>query len=336
MDAMSIYRRALACMTVALVMTACATRATPNPTLIAREPLPTPTSAPSIADTSTPWPSPGPTSTPKPSGGVPDTIERPDYNTGAGFFVVDGKLYDANGVEFRIRGVNKVHYEVEWPGIPKTHANTIRWVAPLWLAPDALAQILQSMIDAEIAPMPGVWYTADTWDEADNVVCKEDVADLRTAVDLWVAQAATLKPFERHLLVNIASEWGPGDSPVWRDAYIQAVADLRAAGYLGTLVIDAGGCGQDPANIVRYGQEVFDSDPQRNLLFDVHVYGSWSNGGGEPWQTDLTAGLDSLARTGLPILIGEFGPGRNIGPSPTLITPGEIITASEARGFGWL
>lgn len=263
-------------------------------------------------------------------------VKRPDYNTGTGFFVVNGKLYDANGIEFRIRGTNKTHYDVEWPGIPKTGANTIRWVTPLWLSPDSLAQLMQSTIDKGIVPMPGVWYTTSTWDEADNVICKEDVASLRAAVDLWVAQAATFKPFERYILVNIASEWGPGDSLVWRDAYIQAVADLRAAGYLGTLVIDTGGCGQNPADIVRYGQDVFDSDPQHNIVFDVHVYGMWSNDGGEPWQTDLATGLDNLARTGLPILIGEFGPGRNIGPSPTLITPGAIIIACESRGFGWL
>jgi mannan endo-1,4-beta-mannosidase len=317
-------------------MAACAARTTPNPTLIAIEPFPTFTTAPSIVDTISPSPIPGPSLTPKSSGGSPGTVERPGYNTGTGFFVVNGKLYDAEGVEFRIRGVNKTHYDVEWPGIPKARANTLRWVTPLWLTPDVIAQLTRSMIAEGIVPMPGVWYTEGTWDEANNVVCKEDLAYLRAAVDLWVAQAGTFKPFERYILVNIASEWGPGDSPVWRDAYIQAVADLRAAGYLGTLVIDAGGCGQDPANIVRYGQEVFDSDPQRNIVFDAHVYGMWSIRGGEPWQTDLTGGLDSLARTGLPILIGEFGPGRNIGPSPTLITPGEIITACEARGFGWL
>jgi mannan endo-1,4-beta-mannosidase len=333
---MSIHRQVIIYVMFSLVMAACAARATPIPILMATEPLQASATAPIIADTFTPSSSLGLTSTLRPSNGSQIRVERPEFNTGTGFFVVGGRLYDANGVEFRIRGVNKVHYEVAWPGIPKTHANTIRWVAPLWLAPDAIAQLVQSIISAQIAPMPGVWYTSDTWREADNVVCNEDVAYLRRAVNLWVAQAATLKPFERHLLINIASEWGPGDSTIWRDAYIQAVADLRAAGYLGTLVIDTGGCGQDPLNIVRYGQQVFNSDPQRNIVFDVHVYGLWSNGRGESWQTDLNAGFDSLARTGLPILIGEFGPGRNIGPSPTLITPGEIITASEARGFGWL
>jgi hypothetical protein len=38
----------------------------------------------------------------------------------------------------------------------------------------------------------------------------------------------------------------------------------------------------------------------------------------------------------LAIIVGEFGPRRNIGPSPPQITPGQIITAAEARGIGWM
>jgi mannan endo-1,4-beta-mannosidase len=333
---MAVCRRLLSLVIFISAMTACSAEAQPTRVLITITPAGTLATAPATIGPSAPSSIRGSQSASTQTGRATQTVRRPGYNTGTGFFVANGKLYDANGVEFRIRGVNKVHYEVGWPGIPKTRANTIRWVAPLWLAPDTLTHLMQSTIDAKIVPMPGVWYTSDSWDEADNVVCQEEVSYLRRAVDLWLAQATTLKRFERYLLVNIASEWGPGDSPVWRDAYIKAVADLRAAGYLGTLVIDAGGCGQNPADIIRYGQEVFNSDPQRNILFDVHVYGLWSDGNGEAWQTDLMTGFDGLANTGLPILIGEFGPGRDIGPSPTLVTPGQIITASEAHGFGWL
>jgi hypothetical protein len=40
--------------------------------------------------------------------------------------------------------------------------------------------------------------------------------------------------------------------------------------------------------------------------------------------------------TGAVYIIGEFGPGRNIGPSPTTVTPAEIITAAETNGISWL
>ena len=32
----------------------------------------------------------------------------------------------------------------------------------------------------------------------------------------------------------------------------------------------------------------------------------------------------------------EFGPGKNIGPSPTLATPLQIIAAAESNSLGWL
>ena len=35
-------------------------------------------------------------------------------------------------------------------------------------------------------------------------------------------------------------------------------------------------------------------------------------------------------------VFGEFGPGRNIGPSPTMLTPQQVIGAAEAAGIGWM
>src|SRR5579863_6940294 len=53
---------------------------------------------------------------------------RPSYNTGNGFFVLNGKLYDANGYEFRVRGVNRVHWDSNSAaGIAKSGANAVRW-----------------------------------------------------------------------------------------------------------------------------------------------------------------------------------------------------------------
>jgi len=267
---------------------------------------------------------------------APGGVSRPSHNTGTGFFVANGKLYDANGIEFRIRGVNKSHYDFAWPGVAKTHANTIRWSTPLWLGGGLVAGLMQDTIDQRMIPMPAVWYVDGSYSDASNVTCKSSTGVFNTAVDQWVALATTMKPFERYLLLNIANEWGPDNSTVWRDAYINAVSRLRAAGYLSTIVIDSGGCGQNPDDLVNFAQAVFQSDPQRNIVFDIHIYGGWANGNAASWQTDLSTAFDQFAALGVPMVVGEFGPGRNIGPSPTLMTPGEIILAAEARGFGWL
>jgi mannan endo-1,4-beta-mannosidase len=253
-------------------------------------------------------------------------MARPAGNTGVGFYVVGSKLYDANGVEFRIRGLNHLHWDAPGVGIPKTGANTERWVLDFGQSAATNAGLLQRSTTNRMVPMPGNW----------DGTCTEDTATLTGIVDTWVAQASRFKPFERSTLVNIANEWGPDDSTVWRDSYTTAVARMRTAGYLGTIAVDAGGCGQGVGDILHYARAVFDSDPQRNLVFDFHAYGFLCTTACESWQFPLAATFDAFAAAGLPIVIGEFGPGRSIGPSPTGITPVQIIQAAEARGFGWL
>jgi Ni,Fe-hydrogenase III small subunit len=246
--------------------------------------------------------------------------------------VLNGKLYDANGVEFRIRGVNRNHYDMDAPGIPKTHANTERTVLFFngeWGSTTTrnVQTMQQDMINNHIVPMPGNW----------EGTCDESTATFTTIVDRWVAQVSTYKALDKYMILNIANEWGPADSTVWRDSYITAIQRLRTAGYTCTISVDAGGCGQDNADLAKYAQAVFDADPQKNVIFDQHIYGNWGlDAGKQSWQQGLIAGLDALVATGLPVIIGEFGPGRNIGPSPTNITPQAIIQAAEARNLGWL
>src|SRR5215813_10595089 len=57
-------------------------------------------------------------------------VARPAYNTGSGFFVLNGQLYDPNGNPFRIRGVNQTHYDsnaTSAPGMAKAQVNTVRY-----------------------------------------------------------------------------------------------------------------------------------------------------------------------------------------------------------------
>lgn len=250
-------------------------------------------------------------------------MSRPTYNKGTGFFVLNGKLYDANGNEMRIRGVNKLHWDFASPGIPASRANTVRWNIDFSKPVARNIELVKQHIAKKIVVMPSNW----------TGTCKQEPSYLNTIVNSWVAQAASWRPLERSMILNIANEWGPRDSTVWRDEYIKAIRRLRAAGYNATIAVDSGGCGQNVANIVKYGKAVFDSDPQRNVIFDVHVYGSFGNG---QWQQPFLPSMDSLKATGLVVVIGEFGPGRNIGPSPTMLTPLEIMMAAEARQMGWL
>jgi hypothetical protein len=348
-------------------------------------------------------------------------VARPGYNTGTGFFVLNGKLYDANGQEFRIRGVNRNHWDSNSAaGIASSGANAVRWVLDFTrAASDNISLIQTQSLQYHEAPIVGNW----------GATCASDTAPLQAIVSTWVAQAPQWTTLNRSLIVNVANEWGPTDSTVWRDTYISAIASLRAAGYTGPIMIDSGGCGQDDADLVQYSQAVFNSDPERNVIFSEHLYGgtndysasiqsitkgnptvitlnsnaathplvpgyngsgnSYSgisayqisgvqgmtqingtqpaptNVGGVPGAWTVTLAVDStnwgnytgggtlvdyngnyalkigrlaaLAKsTGAVYIIGEFGPGDNIGPSPTTVTPAEVITTAEADGIGWL
>jgi hypothetical protein len=77
------------------------------------------------------------------------------------------------------------------------------------------------------------------------------------------------------------------------------------------------------------------SDPDTNIVFSLHVYGLQGY-----TASTLTAGLAKLAAlsksAGMLFVVGEFGPDKDIGPSPTMLTPGQVITAAESNGIGWL
>jgi Cellulase (glycosyl hydrolase family 5) len=349
------------------------------------------------------------------------TAQRPSYNTGNGFFVLNGKLYDANGNEFRIRGVDRAHSDMttDQPGISNSHANTVRVFADsnFGQSPADLVNIMQTEhINYKEVPIPTAPYVGTTGTTVTS--CNTSTSALSTVVANWVATASTWTPLNKWMIVNIANEWGPSNSSTWASSYITAVQQMRAAGYLGTLLIDAGGCGQDELDIDNYAAQVLAADPQHNLMFAYHMYGATSmyqapiasasgevitlnsssathpfapsyngsnnsysgisqmviqspsgalttipveqNVGGVPgaWTVTATAPLPAiaagstlydwanyqmriprlaaLASQGILVAITEFGPGRDIGPSPTMIAPLDIIATAEANNVGWI
>lgn len=304
---------------------------------LATVPAPTPTPVPTPVPVPPPvvTPTPTPVPTPTPTNG---TAKRPSYNLGIGFFVSNGKLYDANGNEFRMRGVNKVHWDNASVGLSAANANATRWTIDFNRRPADNISLLQGStgsagtIDKKHVVIPGNW----------DGTCKDDPSYLTKMVDVWVGQAASWKTLEKHMILNIANEWGPGgDGTVWRDAYLTAIKRIRAAGYHATISITAGGCGQDPNSIVKWGQTLFNADPEKNVIFDQHIYGVYQDSaGGAPgsWddQPELDAQIKALAATGLVVVLGEFGPGRNIGPSPTMMKPERVVQLAETYGLGWL
>lgn len=270
------------------------------------------------------------------AGPIPPTTNRPSASRGVGFYVVGRQLYDGNGNAFTMRGTNKTHQDNWAPGLGNTKSNTTRWLVYFSNDPDRTIADMQSpniggsTTFGKAVAVPGYW----------DGTCKNDSGTFETMVNRWVRDARKYQTIEKFMVLNIANEWG-SDPAQWRDAYVSAIPRIRNAGWHGAIMVDAPGCGQNATAIIDHGKAVFASDPERNVMFDWHIYGNCCDaGGGAPctWngQLDLQPTMAALYATGLTVIVGEFGPGRNIGPSPTLITPQRVISVAESYGIGWL
>jgi mannan endo-1,4-beta-mannosidase len=259
-------------------------------------------------------------------------VARPSYNTGNGFFVLDGKLYDPDGVEFRIRGVNRVHWDsTSQPGISKSGANTVRMFTDFTQPVAKNLNIIQTQ-HINYKEVPIVTYAGSGAGET-LTACSSSASTLSAGIAQWTSQASSWTTLNKYLIINVANEWGPKNSTTWRDSYISAIATLRAVDYLGPILIDSGGCGQDIDDLLNYSTAVFNSDPQKNVIFAFHIYGVASSAAAVNGYLSQLAALSASA--GMVFAVTEFGPGKDIGPSPTNTTPGAIITAAEANGIGW-
>ena len=255
--------------------------------------------------------------------GPADGAPPSDATLGSTMFVANGQIFDATGAPFLPWGVNKAHVDQSNTGLELTGTNAVRVNLYFRLPNATTTSLFDRFYAAHIVVIPGRW---DATCVGDNTFA----ATLASEVDAWVAEVAAWKKYERASMINIANEAGPSNSTVWRDQYITAVGRMRAAGYGGLLMIDSGGCGQDVDDIAKYGAAVLAADPLHNIVFSLHVYGETPN------VTTLNTNLDRLKATGLSFLIGEFGPGRNIGPSPTNLAPADLMASALSRGIGAL
>jgi hypothetical protein len=121
-----------------------------------------------------------------------------------------------------------------------------------------------------------------------------DMAEYYASADV----RQVLMDFREHLLVNIANEWSGND---YFGAYQEAIALLRNSGVTHTLVIDANGFGQNGQVIIDNAAALTNADPQRNLLFSVHMYERFAT----PAAVDAL--LETASSQGIALIVGEFG-----------------------------
>ena len=225
--------------------------------------------------------------------------------TASGFYVSGTSIMDANGNQFVMRGVNIAH---------------------AWYA-DKTEQSIEAAADlgantVRIVLSDGGKYTKTSYSEVSDIIecCKrnkvvcvlevhdatgsDSVSDLNRAVSYWIELKNLLAANESYVIVNIANEWYGSwdDASNWAQGYKSAISSLRSAGINNMLMIDAAGWGQYPAAIHNRGAEVFNSDPEKNTVFSIHMY---EYAGGN--ASDIKKNIDGVLSLGVPVVIGEFG-----------------------------
>ncbi|MFL1446376.1 cellulase family glycosylhydrolase, partial [Nocardiopsis protaetiae] len=223
-----------------------------------------------------------------------------------GFRVENGRLVDAAGNDFLIRGASHAHtwYLQEtgsFADLKALGANTVRVVlssGDRWdeNGPADVANVVALCKANRLICMLEVHDTTGYGEQS-------GAATLDQAVDYWLRIQDVLEGEEDHVLVNIGNEpYGNNESvnQGWADDTIDAIGRLRAAGFDHTLVVDAPNWGQDWQGIMRRDAPLV-AAADANTVFSIHMYGVYEQ------ESTVVSYLEHFANAGLPLIVGEFG-----------------------------
>lgn len=244
-----------------------------------------------------------------------------------GFRVAGRFLYDKCGEKVILRGVNKMIVWTDingasFPEIAKTGANCVRIV---WTTDGAVSKFdaaIEKCRDNKMIPIVELHDATGKWDS------------LSYCVDWWVKPevVSIIEKHEEYLLVNIANEVGnqvPEDD--FKKGYITAVKRMREAGIHVPLIIDAAKWGQDIDILQATGPDIIGEDPDRNLLFSVHMW--WPDIYGWNDQKIINE-IDESVEMNLPLMVGEFG--NTAANCNGIINYKLIIKECQENQIGWL
>ncbi|MBR4555133.1 MAG: cellulase family glycosylhydrolase [Ruminococcus sp.] len=246
-----------------------------------------------------------------------------------GFSVSGTKLLDANGNEFVMRGVNHAHCwfasddPIALDAIDKTGANCVRLVLAdgVQWNKDSVESINALVEKCREYQMIAVL-------EVHDATGKDSIDDLEKASDFWIEMKDALIGKEDIVILNIANEWiGQWKSKTWADGYTSVIPKLREAGIKNTIMVDAAGWGQYGKSIKEKGKEVFDSDPDKNTMFSIHMYGSAGKN-----EDTIKDNLTGVTDQDLCVCVGEFGYNHSDGD----VDEGFIMDYCQENSIGWL
>ena len=259
-------------------------------------------------------------------------VPVPATAAATGFSISDGRLLDANGKDFVLRGVNHAH---TWytdrttqalKDIKALGANSVRIVlssGDRWTRNDAtdVANVVSQCKANKLICVLEVHDTTGFGEEG-------AAASLAEAVDYWLAIKSAVIGQEKYVIVNIGNEpYGNQNYGTWAADTSAAISRLRAGGFTHTIMVDAPNWGQDWTFTMRdNAASVFDADPQRNTMFSIHMYGVFDT------AAEISDYLTRFVTARLPIAVGEFGDNHSDG------NPDEdaILSTTQSLGLGYM
>ncbi len=259
----------------------------------------------------------------------PEDPDPSEPSPDGGMYVSGGKLYDASGKEFIMRGINVAH--AWYTDYTETSIN-------------AIADLGANCVRVVLAD--GTQWTKTTYQEVENIIrwCENrglicilevhdhtgynDVSRLNTAVGYWTSMTSLLNAHKDYVIVNIANEWlgtwGMGST--WTSAYQSAIRTMRNAGIENVLMIDAAGYGQETSTCIDNCQSVYSADPDGNTMFSIHMY---SVAGAN--ADTVKSNIDAMLSKGVAFCIGEFGDFQNGGD----VDEATIMQYCTEKGIGY-
>ncbi|WP_426502544.1 cellulase family glycosylhydrolase [Dactylosporangium sp. McL0621] len=265
-----------------------------------------------------------------------DLMGRLDHSTGAllrtGFHVNDGRLYDANGNEFVMRGVG--HSYAVYPQRTARMLSDVKAMGANTVRVEVSTGVTAKRDDAaDVAHLIGLC-------RRNHLICvlvvhdttgwgyrKEAVPQAR-AVDYWISIRQALLGQEKYAIINVANEPYVLDNfRTWPGDTIDSIRRLRRAGIHHTLMVDAPDWGQDLSFTMRdHAAGVFAGDPDRNTVFSIHVYGAFFR------ATNVHDYFGRYIQAKLPIAVTEFAYTHHDGD----VDEDAIMSEAQADRVGYL
>ncbi|MFD7985359.1 cellulase family glycosylhydrolase [Kitasatospora indigofera] len=224
----------------------------------------------------------------------------------SGIHVSNGRVYEANGNEFVMRGVNHAHawYPSRTSSIADIAAKGANTVRIVLSNGDRWTRTTTSEISSLIGQC-----------RSSKLICVLEVHDttgygedgaattLDRAAQFWIDNKSALAGQENYVVINLGNEpFGNTNYSAWTDSTKGAISKLRNAGINHALMADAPNWGQDWSGTMRNNAaSVLASDPDHNTIFSIHMYGVYDT------AAEVQDYLNYFVSNHLPIVVGEFG-----------------------------